>query len=287
MSTEAVTWAKLYKAQNATEKAILLILGDYANGDGVSWPGQQSISEQACCSKRTVIRVLDSLEERGIIARRERRRPDGSRTSDEIVLVAFLQGDNLSPSAEPRCHPVQAKVTPCPSSGDTMSPLTTFEPSEEPSENQARAKKSSSMPSDAECDAFQAAGPAQWFVSIARASRPLILSRAALRLGGMEKLIAAARTYSKRIEDADSKPVSLNRWLQDWDLVRECAESGSSRLPMPETPKAWARRVAHYQKTGEWLAAGPAPEKPGCLAPAEVLAAAGYPGKRKAAGGRA
>ncbi len=146
MSVQAISWALSYPVESSTEKAVLLVLANYADGDGECFPGQESIAQQAACSDRTVRRVLEAFEAKGVIARQERRRRDGSRTSDAIVLLAFQQAANLSGSGattgqrvQPTGQSVQTNRTPCPPSPDTVSGLTTFEPSEDTSEGIAAA----------------------------------------------------------------------------------------------------------------------------------------------------
>ena len=146
MSVQAISWALSYPVESSTEKAVLLVLANYADGDGECFPGQESIAQQAACSDRTVRRVLEAFEAKGLIARQERRRRDGSRTSDAIVLLAFQQAANLSGSGaatgqrvQPTGQSVQTNRTPCPPLPDTVSGLTTFEPSEDTSEEIAAA----------------------------------------------------------------------------------------------------------------------------------------------------
>jgi len=273
MSVEAITWAVKYPAENATEKAILLILANYADGAGSSFPGQQSIATQAACGERTVRRVLASLEERGVIRREERRRRDGSRTSDAIVLVEFQQAANLAGSDQPTGQSGRTNRPSCPNQPATVAGLTTFEPSEDTPETRARAK---SLPSDEDCARFAKAFPDGGMVNIARASLPLTLSRPALRLGGFDRLVMAASEYRRRVEDAKSKPRSLTNWLADWPLVEECAEAGKP------AGTDWRGEIQLFRQFGDWRPDGPAPGQPGCKAPADVLAEFGYSEERAA-----
>lgn len=267
MSVEAITWAVKFEAENATEKAVLLILANYADGEGTSFPGQQSIAKQASCGERTVRRILSSLEERGVIRREERRRRDGSRTSDVIVLAAFQQAANLAGSDEPTGHPDRTNRPSCPDQPATVAGPTSFEPSEDTPETRARAQN---IPSDDDCTRFAKAFPDGGMVNIARASLPLILSRPALRLGGPDLLITAASEYRRRIEQAKSKPRSVTNWLADWSLVVECANAG--KPPGPD----WRGEVGLFQRFGDWRPDGPPPGDPECKAPAAVLAEFGY-----------
>jgi hypothetical protein len=96
MSVQAITWALDFRVRSATEKAILLVLANYANEYGISWPSQPTVAEQAACNERTVRRTLLEFETRGVLNRFPRWRRNGSRQSDVILLVAF-QGREPAP----------------------------------------------------------------------------------------------------------------------------------------------------------------------------------------------
>ena len=89
MSVQAITWALDYAAGSVTEKVLLLVLANYANEFGVSWPSQKTLADQTALGERTVRRVLADMERRGVIRRIVRRRGNGSRQSDMILLAAF------------------------------------------------------------------------------------------------------------------------------------------------------------------------------------------------------
>ncbi len=89
MSVQAITWALDYAAGSVTEKVLLLVLANYANEFGVSWPSQKTLADQTALGERTVRRVLADMERRGVIRRIVRRRGNGSRQSDMILLSAF------------------------------------------------------------------------------------------------------------------------------------------------------------------------------------------------------
>lgn len=89
VSVQAITWALDYAAGSVTEKVLLLVLANYANEFGVSWPSQKTLADQTVLSERTVRRVLADMERRGVILRIVRRRGNGSRQSDMILLAAF------------------------------------------------------------------------------------------------------------------------------------------------------------------------------------------------------
>jgi len=89
VSVQAITWALDYAAGNVTEKVLLLVLANYANEFGVSWPSQKTLVDQTALGERTVRRVLADMERRGVIRRIVRRRGNGSRQSDMILVAAF------------------------------------------------------------------------------------------------------------------------------------------------------------------------------------------------------
>jgi len=131
LSAEATAWAKATTTGDPTRKSILRALADYAgpgnagrdvpaeaDGRHFTFVGIDRLADECECSPRTVIRHLNALAERGMIARV--RRMDGlTRTSNytilavdsagprpfdegEIVLARALaepEGDNLAPSA--------------------------------------------------------------------------------------------------------------------------------------------------------------------------------------------
>ena len=78
-----------YLPPSVTEKVLLLVLANYANEFGISWPSQKTLADQTALGERTVRRVLADMELRGVIRRIVRRRGNGSRQSDMILLAAF------------------------------------------------------------------------------------------------------------------------------------------------------------------------------------------------------
>ena len=64
------------------EKAVYIYLRDRANVSGVCWPGIKTIARELGLSPRTVQRALADLERRQLIEKRNRRRSNGSLTSN-------------------------------------------------------------------------------------------------------------------------------------------------------------------------------------------------------------
>lgn len=88
MSVRAINWAFEQEVPPPL-KVILLALADWADGDGVAFPGQKSLAAKTSIPERTLRRHLQELEERGLIQRRRRSLDNGGRTSDEYRLIAL------------------------------------------------------------------------------------------------------------------------------------------------------------------------------------------------------
>ncbi|MGA0561712.1 helix-turn-helix domain-containing protein [Ancylobacter sp. VNQ12] len=101
MSHEAQTWvSKLDTRLGPSTRFVLVALANYANDDDLAWVARRRIAEYTELSLATVTRSLRELEERGLIAREERTRDNGSRTTDMIRLnVGFVPAPTTPP-----CH---------------------------------------------------------------------------------------------------------------------------------------------------------------------------------------
>jgi hypothetical protein len=135
VSVQAITWALDYAAGSVTEKVLLFVLANYANEFGVSWPSQKTLADQTALGERTVRRVLADMERRGVIRRIVRRRGNGSRQSDMILLAAF-EGRKPAPPGMLDDGPDGAENDPSdqPANGDNrpMRPLDNRPPDPDP-----------------------------------------------------------------------------------------------------------------------------------------------------------
>lgn len=96
MSVEATNWAWGIEGLLPAERLILIAIADYADENWSCFPGQETLAIRVCVSKRTVIRLLQSLEDKGLLHRERRFRADGTRTSDRFFLVRNRQGDQVT-----------------------------------------------------------------------------------------------------------------------------------------------------------------------------------------------
>jgi DNA-binding transcriptional ArsR family regulator len=140
-------WAKSWAYEQTTgspgRKSVLAALAEFADAEGKCRPGQKTIAAMTEFEDRTVRRHLAKLEEDGFIERTERRRADGTRTSDETRLLAPPerlvppkkdQPDNLTGSEPSTGQKLQDNRTFTTDQPVNMSGPLLNEPSEEPSE---------------------------------------------------------------------------------------------------------------------------------------------------------
>jgi hypothetical protein len=86
VSVAATTWA-WQQSVKGNAKLVLLALADHCGPDGTCWPGQKHLAEKCSITERSVREQMLSLEKQEMIERTERRRQDGSRTTDLIRLA--------------------------------------------------------------------------------------------------------------------------------------------------------------------------------------------------------
>lgn len=103
MSVQAVSWALEAPVTDSIQKFVLVALANYADEFGVCWPSQATLTTHCACSVRKVRQCLKELEAGGYIRRFERRRSNGSRRSDVVLLIGFSA---RKPLAEADDHPV-------------------------------------------------------------------------------------------------------------------------------------------------------------------------------------
>lgn len=86
MSVYASGWAWAQNVGSPVGKLVLIALADYADDDGLCWPGFAHVAEKAECSELTVKRQVKALEDAGLLVRTRRRRTNGTLGSYDITL---------------------------------------------------------------------------------------------------------------------------------------------------------------------------------------------------------
>lgn len=88
MSVEALSWAFARQDPPTTMAKFLLVsISNHADKAGVGYPGQELLAADCSCSPDTIWRNFAKLEALELVARFDRRRASGTRTSDWIVLA--------------------------------------------------------------------------------------------------------------------------------------------------------------------------------------------------------
>jgi hypothetical protein len=135
VSVQALSCAMAIRGVSASEKLVMLVLANFADEAMSCWPSHKRLADDTGLTQRTVLSVLRTLEDKRLLSRAERKRADGSRTSDKITL--HFSGEVISPRGETISGGGEITDTgvgkPTAGGGEIISPLTTFEPSTEPS----------------------------------------------------------------------------------------------------------------------------------------------------------
>lgn len=78
--------AEVLDSDVTTGRFTLLALADNANDAGIAWPGVALLCGKTGKGRSTVFRDLQALEQQKIITRRQRRRRNGSLTSNVYLI---------------------------------------------------------------------------------------------------------------------------------------------------------------------------------------------------------
>ena len=130
MSVHAISWALRQPTGHPSDKALLLVLANYADEDGVCWPSQERLVQESGFSARTIVRALQRLEARGLICRRKRG-GDGTGRRTDIVTLATCHNGNLPQWQPATVSELPATVSELPA---TVAPKPSLEPPIEPLE---------------------------------------------------------------------------------------------------------------------------------------------------------
>jgi DNA-binding MarR family transcriptional regulator len=283
MSVQAITSALATRGLRATDKLLLLALANYADENGKCWPSHKKLSQDTDLSQRTILTAFKRLEAAGVVTREPQKRDDGSRKSDIIHL--FPRGERVAPCGEKSAPGGGENFAggvgkQLQGGGETVAPLTTFEPSKEPSkgkidrsphgadpspdqgEKSAVGKASRKKPSTAIPDNFPDAE------SIAKAQERL-------RLHGLNTSAAQqAERFRNHAIQNDRRCVKWGAAFDNWILIAigDAPIVNSTVVQLVPTID-WERRVKSWFGPNrywddDW---GPRPGRAGCKAPADLI----------------
>lgn len=269
MSVEAISWALKQRVRSATHKAVLLVLANRMDPTGFGWPSQKLVGREANCSDRTVRRVLADLEEDGVLMRDDRRRKNGSYTTDAVQFAMPVEPeDNLA--AGPADNLTDGQIDQRPDTtepADNLSYPTTFEPN---TKNPKKVKATDKPPPTANLpkaiEAYNDAARRKGWVALKAFTedRRNAARLAWKRLGGEAGWLALIAEAERQSFLAGSND---RGWRMDFDFF--VSKRGSNHIAegkylTPEERTAApttalssadlaAKRLAHFQATGTWL----------------------------------
>ena len=105
MSIKALSWAFQQHIGSEIGKLVLVIVAIHCDDDWSCFPSQKLLARECEVSDRTVRKWLANLEERGLLKRQQRRRQNGSRTTDLITLLPGPNGYSGAQAA--KRHPAE------------------------------------------------------------------------------------------------------------------------------------------------------------------------------------
>ena len=109
MSHKATNWAFQQKGLLPSQKLLLLHLADRHNPDFGCFPSIKKLTIDCEISRGSVIKHLSNLEEKGLIKKEERKRDNGSQTSNNYILGFELEGVQYLDPPPLEVRPPQSK----------------------------------------------------------------------------------------------------------------------------------------------------------------------------------
>ena len=91
------------------ELAMLALLSLYANRDGSCWPSQSTLADRLKRSRSWVIRVLNRLEDLGLVARTQRQAARGRRATCLYTLAGHAEAVVGTPSHAAALRPTSPR----------------------------------------------------------------------------------------------------------------------------------------------------------------------------------
>jgi hypothetical protein len=112
MSFESMAMVVTVKNIPPTEKLILLLLANYADEKGASYPSYKTIAELANCSRRKAIGAVKTLEEMGLLTLKRRKKSNKDNHSNVFIV------NDPSKLKHPSAYSAPASEQPAPPSAN-------------------------------------------------------------------------------------------------------------------------------------------------------------------------
>lgn len=269
MSYRAQDWAEHVTGIPWATKGVLLLLANRHNGEtGQCNPSEEWLCQRTELEPRTIRMHLKVLEDAKLITRRYKHGGRGvGRSVDGFELHLGIQAAVKTPENDTLQDNEIATAESCHGKNASLPRQNIAKPyKEEPEENRKiiRGKASEALGV-----IWQAWSPEGRKRSKSKAKLSAQIAALAKRYD-LQAIQSAALAFARET-DPHYQP-ALDRWL--------AGEKFESWLPDPQasapaemTEAEWATAMRHWVDTGEWLAsdASPAPDEPGCKAPAKML----------------
>ena len=260
MSRRHTRWAETQDAGSRGTNHLLAVLAWLAFDDGRLCHSRGKIAAKARCSEKTVQRGLRVLEARGLIRREPRYREDGSRSTDIITLAMASE----VPTTVPAERKAGVGGPECPEGGDRMSPLTTFEPTLEPSDPEGSALNGVKHRNDRRALFERGPGIVQRLTGRSHRSCRALIGRWLGRAG------EDAATLSRILDEAaKAEPAEAVSWVEGALTRARCGtrtamggrsklqpDAGGTPIADPDGRQAEAQRMV---ERGEWPVGGTVP----------------------------
>lgn len=266
MSWQASSWVLKQKTGNPILKVLLLAVANYADPDGRCWPSVETLADDSEVSKRTIQRKLQELQALGFIKVTERFEPSGRQM---VSLIELRMGEGDSQTLE------GGRVTPaCHGEGDTtLSPTDSLNNQKN---KQLRPAKKSEVAYSDEFEAVWQLYPRTRNTSKKDAWNIYRMlndeNQVRVRIGVIA--YAAAMKAEGRPED---KIKHMTSWLNGRMYETAAAAPTATKQASAEwyktaTREQWQRLLPIWRGDMNWrLQWGPAPGKPGCMVPDDLL----------------
>jgi hypothetical protein len=308
MSVRATQWARDVRTGDGPAKSILWALADAADDTGRCFLSHQTIADRTDLHRRCVGLKLQLLELRGLIRRERRTDARGHRTSDNLILTFATETSQSAPDAlrtspdqgAPDAHRSDAqsaqgargdvgpkRMTGHPKAHDTSclsAPRAQEAITEATSEAEGDVEpKSKPLPPKATVSEFAnriwKLAPKDSRHRSSLSDLTLALEAALKRNHDLDAVMAgvagyfateAARKENGKFAKGVHRVVQRDRWK---DHLPNPIEAASPAQPVGDKWKSRLEslRASRFWNSTDW---GPRPGKPGCLVPADLLAAA-------------
>lgn len=255
----------------AQELRILATLGSFLDKNYECFPSQATIAERAKCSRQTVNKALQHLADYGYIQVIGSHR-GGLKRALRYRVILDVNLDDIE-AGSPVFSDVKKSDIDDKSDDNDVKPEGDIDVAYRATAKEDTHKKIPTHTPERVCEEILAILPVAKRRMAPKNSLPKVV-KTILRTTPPESLLAAVRacysTERHTVEEGQYAP-AIYSWLKDGVWKNWIPDQPVTVAEM--TDAEWATAMRHWCDTGEWLAGevSPAPDQPGCKAPANML----------------